>query len=165
MSSESVPTVPGGGPAPIFDDMVGELLADRRKKNREGKVHIKYSQAEWQMAKMGKTLYYAHPMMQDHAIRDWCVFLHEIRWKAGRHTHQGGVLIYILQGTGYTTMDGERVDWKAGDLLVLPIQPGGVSHQHFSTDKDRPARFVAFLYMPFREALGGDWKINEEIER
>lgn len=164
MSIESGPSATRGGESPIFDDMIGELLAERRKKNREGRVHIRYADSEWQMAKMGKTLFYAHPLMQGHAIRDWCVFLHEIRGKAGRHTHQGGVLIYILKGAGYSTVDGERVDWKAGDLVVLPIKPGGVSHQHFSTDASAPARFVAFLFMPFREALGGGWKIDEEIE-
>lgn len=143
----------------IFDDMVGEILAEERRRNREGKVHIAFRDAEWQNAKMGKTLYYAHPIISEHAIRDWCVFIHEIHGQSGAHTHQGGVLIYVIEGQGYTNIDGERTNWKAGDVLLLPIKLGGVSHQHFS-EGDAPARFIAFLYMPFREALGGDWKIT-----
>jgi len=37
-----------------------------------------------------------------------------------------------------------RYDWEAGDLILLPVKPGGVEHQHFSLG-DEPARWMAFI--------------------
>lgn len=89
------------------------------------------------------------------AVQDWDVFSHyEIEVHTGKHTHQGGLVIYVLDGEGYTIVEDRRVDWEAGDLLLLPITPGGVEHQHFNKTKDRPARWIAFIHRPMQDALG-----------
>jgi uncharacterized RmlC-like cupin family protein len=87
------------------------------------------------------------------AIQGWDVFVHEIHTHSGSHRHQGGLVIYVLKGHGYTVVDGERVDWKAGDLLLLPVKPGGVEHQHFNLSSE-PAEWVAFIYRPMHDAIG-----------
>jgi hypothetical protein len=89
----------------------------------------------------------------DTAVQDWDVFDNNIVTHSGKHTHQGGLTIYVVRGEGYTIVDGERVDWKAGDLLLLPIRPGGVEHQHFSTT-DEIAEWVAFIFRPMHNAIG-----------
>src|SRR5574341_2495986 len=38
----------------------------------------------------------------------------------------------------------------------MPIKPGGVAHQHFNCDPERPARWLAFIPMAFQEYLGSE---------
>src|SRR5439155_811034 len=76
---------------------------------------------------------------------DWNVFVQDIRVHSGKHRHQGGLVIYIMEGEGYSVVDGERHDWEAGDLLLLPVKKGGVEHQHFNKDDAHPAKWIAFI--------------------
>lgn len=50
-----------------------------------------------------------------------------------KHSHMEAFL-YILQGEGYTVVDGERVDWKKGTCMHIP-GPQTV-HEHFITGKE-----------------------------
>lgn len=79
---------------------------------------------------------------------DWRVFVQDIRVHSGSHRHQGGLLIYVLEGEGYSVVEGERHDWEAGNLLLLPLKPGGVEHQHFNKHPDKPAKWIAFINSP-----------------
>jgi len=82
------------------------------------------------------------------ALDGWTVFVQTILQHSGRHRHQGGLVIYILEGEGYSMVDGERHEWKAGDLLLLPLKPGGVDHQHFNKDDEKPVKWIAFINVP-----------------
>lgn len=84
----------------------------------------------------------------------WNIFREHVQRHSGKHRHQGGLALYVLAGEGYSVVDGQRHDWKAGDLLLLPVQPGGVEHQHFDTGSDGETHWIAFWYKPWREALG-----------
>ena len=85
----------------------------------------------------------------------WDVFTHDIRTNSGMHRHQGGLVIYVVSGKGHTVVENTRVDWEAGDLLLLPIQPGGVAHQHFNDeDGSEPVQWVALIYRPMHDAMG-----------
>ena len=89
-------------------------------------------------------------------------FLHEIHTHSGRHRHQGGLVIYVVEGQGYTTVNDKRVDWKEGDLILLPVMPGGVEHQHFNTDPTRPSRWLAMVPYDLTEILGHPLEQKEE---
>lgn len=56
----------------------------------------------------------------------------------GKHAHMEAML-YILDGTGYTIIDGERWDWEPGCALYI-TGPQTV-HQHFITG-DRPSMML-----------------------
>ena len=90
------------------------------------------------------------------AIQGWSVFTHDIKKHSGMHRHQGGLVIYVVSGRGHTIVEGERVDWEAGDVILLPIIPGGVAHQHFNDEDDdgTPVQWVAFVYRPMNDAIG-----------
>jgi len=60
-------------------------------------------------------------------------------------------------------VDGEKVEWKKGDLILLPIKPGGVEHQHFNRTQDRPARWLALIYGPFQDSLAHFLEQKEEL--
>jgi quercetin dioxygenase-like cupin family protein len=79
------------------------------------------------------------------ALDDWRVFAQHIRIHSGRHRHQGGLVIYCLEGEGVSELAGESLTWEAGDLLLLPFHgEGGYDHQHFNTDDAKPAKWIAF---------------------
>jgi quercetin dioxygenase-like cupin family protein len=48
----------------------------------------------------------------------------------GRHGHMEA-LLYVLQGEGYSVIDGEKIPWKKGTLLH--VQGPQTVHQHFNT--------------------------------
>jgi len=123
-----------------------QRLIDR---GRKGRIVVRDEERPWETTRQGRLRYFLHPdMYPDTALQEWRVFSQEIRTKSGKHRHQGGVAIYILDGQGYTIADGQRYDWKKGDLLTLPVKPGGVEHQHFNTKPDGPSRWMAFVYLP-----------------
>ena len=59
-------------------------------------------------------------------------------WHTGRHIH-AEAMIYVLEGKGYSIIDGKRYDWEAGDLLH--VQGPHTDHQHFNTE-DAPVRYM-----------------------
>ena len=136
-------------------------LAERRRRAREGSIVIKASQTPWQTTRQGKLAYYLNEEILDTALQDWRIFAHDISTHSGRHTHQGGLVLYVTKGQGYTVINGVREDWKAGDLLLLPVLPGGCEHQHFNEDPDQSSEWVAFIYVPLQNATGAQFEQNE----
>ena len=52
----------------------------------------------------------------------------------GKHAHMEAYL-YIIEGSGYTIVDGEKVPWKKGSLVH--VQGPQTHHQHYN-DTDKP---------------------------
>lgn len=104
--------------------------------------------ADYQLCPQGLAAHYLGPAFPDTLDQDWWVFIHEIRGVSGRHRHQGGLVIFVLEGRGYTTMNGERYDWKEGDVILMPILPERVEHQHFNLTENGNARWLAFIHTP-----------------
>ena len=71
------------------------------------------------------------------------------------------IFIYVLEGKGYSVVDGERKDWEKGDLVLLPMRPEGVEHQHFNLDPAEPAVWAAFIHIPIQEFLASDLQQTE----
>ena len=115
-----------------------------------GKVVVRLEDREYFNTKQGKLLYYVNAeKYKDTCLHDWRVFTHSLISHSGKHRHQGGLVIYVIEGKGYSVVDGERVDWEEGDLLLLPIKKGGVEHQHFNSAPGSECHWIAFSYMPF----------------
>lgn len=134
-----------------------QTMREWRRRAETGLVVIRGKKIPWFQNRQGRVRYYLLPPYKaDTALQTMAVFEQIIYRHSGMHRHQGGLAIYVLDGEGYSTLDGERVDWATGDLLLLPIKPGGVTHQHFNRDPDRPARWLAFIPMAFQEYLGSE---------
>src|SRR5215813_9996030 len=132
------------------------------ERQRTGPVVIKGSTRVPQMNRQGLISYYLDPIQfQDTPLQDWLVFINDIRTHSGKHRHQGGLVIYVLEGKGYSIVDGERKDWEKGDLVLLPMKPAGVEHQHFNADPAHPAIWAAFINIPIQEYLASDLKQEE----
>jgi len=128
-----------------------------------GLVVIRGTEIPWYQNRQGRVRYYLLPPYKaDTALQTMAVFEQIIYRHSGMHRHQGGLAIFVLDGEGYTIVDGERYEWTAGDLLLLPVKPGGVAHQHFNRDPGRPARWLAMIPMAFQEYLGSELVQIEE---
>jgi hypothetical protein len=123
-----------------------------------GPVVVTEDDREWFQARQGKLFYYLCPVShKETPLNHWRVFMHDIKTVSGKHRHQGGLLIYVLEGVGYSIVNGERKDWKKGDLVLLPMVPGGVEHQHFNLAPEKgAARWIAFINMPIHEHVASD---------
>ena len=151
---------------PIADNNYERNMRQRKEfieRNATGQVVIKRSDRQLFQARQGKLLYYLCPNNHPETpLQHWRVFIQEIRTCSGKHRHAGGLVIFVLDGLGYTIVDGERWDWKKGDLVLLPMKVGGVEHQHFNLGPpEKPAVWMAIINMPIHDYLASDL---EQIE-
>jgi hypothetical protein len=150
---------------PIADNSYERNMRQRKEfieRNLTGQVVVHRSDRQLFQARQGKLLYYLCPVNHpDTPLQHWRVFIQEIKTASGRHRHAGGLMIYVVEGKGYTVIEGKRFDWEKGDLLLLPLKVGGVEHQHFNLDPDKPSVWVAIINMPIHDYLASDL---EQIE-
>lgn len=142
-------------PGDTPDEASIHYWAKQRERAMNGTMVIRSEECPWEEGKMGAIKFYLSPYcFPDTAVQTWVVFEEKQYSHSGKHIHQGGVVLFALEGHGYTVMDGVRYDWEEGDLIILPIQPGGVEHQQFNTHPHKPCRLLAFLYQPHFMELG-----------
>lgn len=126
----------------------GELLALRDRQREEAKDAIQVVRDEdlpQEVNQQGLMRWYLHPAIRDTALQTLIFFEQEIPpgSRTGRVKFQGGQVMMIIEGEGYTILDGVRHTWKEGDVVNLPLRAEGVIVQHFNLNKDKPAKFVA----------------------
>jgi quercetin dioxygenase-like cupin family protein len=136
--------------------------AELRQRARETPVVYRGREIGWQQGRQGLLKFYLSQGKDGTASMPFSVFIHEIRTHSGKHRHQGGLVIYVLEGHGYTLVDDARIDWEEGDLILLPIKPEGVLHQHFNLGRDGFCRWLACVYRPFGSAMGNLFEQKED---
>jgi hypothetical protein len=124
-----------------------------------GRIVVKAKERPWDLHRQAKSKRYLSPFepeLADTARLEWDVFLQTFDERSGKHRHQGGLVIFILEGKGHTIIDGVRHDWEAGDLMLLGMTAGGVEHQHFNDQPGTQARWMALIYWPFFDYGGSE---------
>jgi len=125
-----------------------ELFAMRdrqREQRKSGLMVIKGSKLPQEINRQGLMRWYLHPAITDTVLSTQMFFEQEIPpgSRSGRLKFQGEQVMYILEGRGYTLIDGVKHPWAAGDVLNLPLRKEGIIIQHVNSDPDLPAKFVA----------------------
>ncbi len=147
------------------------LYANNRDNAIKGRVVIRGKEQPWQQGRQGLVKYFLSYVYYGEAARNWSFFLHDIKTHSGRHRHQGGIAIYVVEGKGWTVVDGVRYDWEAGDMILLPVKPNGVEHQHWNADPGQSCKWLAMIFHDFGEAMGSlmeqralspDWRGGSE---
>jgi gentisate 1,2-dioxygenase len=125
-------------------DWLYKLRDIQRKERNNGTWLIKGKDVPWEHNRQGKMKWFMHPALTDTCIRSLLFFEQEIPpgGKSGLQMTPGGGIMFILEGRGYTTLDGVRYDWQAQDIVQIPLRRDGVKVQHVNTDLRRPVRFV-----------------------
>lgn len=127
------------------------------KRAHYGKVHIKGSEVPVVDSRQGTSQFYVMPQFEELALTQWVIFVRDHTGvPSGRHTHQGGIAIFAIEGEGFSVVNGRRFDWRAEDAVLLPIVPGGLDHQHFRARDDRPSKFMGIIYEPLVVGLGAE---------
>lgn len=66
------------------------------------------------------------------------------------HRHSWDAIVFVVEGSGWTEVDGRRHEWRPWDTIYLP---GWAWHRH-GNDGDKPAKLISFSVEPFAELLG-----------
>jgi hypothetical protein len=122
-----------------------KLRDQQREQTRDGIQVIKEAALPQEVSRHGLLRWYLHPAIKDTCLSVLLFYQQEIPpgSRSGRLKFQGGQVMMITEGRGYTTIDGVRHPWKAGDVLNLPLRADGIIVQHFNADPNNPAKFVA----------------------
>lgn len=102
----------------------------------------------------------------DRPTKNLDLTLHEIapRTTTTVHRHSWDAIEFVESGSGWTEIDGRRIEWRPWDTLHLP---SWAWHRH-GNDGDGPARFLTWSVQPMLEQFGvalledgGDAKASE----
>ena len=128
-----------------FWDELMTLRDEQRVQRAKGIAIIKQVGLPQETNRQGLMRWYLHPAIKDTALNTLMFFEQEIppNSRSGRLKFQGGQVSMILEGHGYTLVDGVKHTWDEGDVLNLPLRAKGIIVQHFNTDPVKPVRFVA----------------------
>ena len=66
------------------------------------------------------------------------------------HRHSWDAIMFVIEGTGWTEVQGRRYEWRPWDTVYLPSNQW---HRHGGTG-DKTARYVTFSVQPLVELLG-----------
>jgi gentisate 1,2-dioxygenase len=135
-------------------DQIVAMLDERINRSQTGRIVIKAKDRPRTQSRQDFSRRYVYAVsgegvVDDTALQDWLVFSQLISTNSGSHVHQGGLALHVLKGKGHTMLNGVRVDWKEGDLVLMPVLPGGIEHQHFNDNPDGPSEWLATIYLPF----------------
>lgn len=121
-------------------------LRDRQREQLKDSLQvISVDELPLESNRQGLMRWYLHPSITDTAVTTMMFFEQEILpgSRSGRLKYQGGQVMLILEGSGYSTIDGVKHHWEAGDLLNFPLRSAGITVQHFNTDPKVTAKFIA----------------------
>jgi quercetin dioxygenase-like cupin family protein len=62
-----------------------------------------------------------------------------------KHGHMNSAVFYVLKGRGHDVHDGKRIEWQAGDAMIVE---NGCVHQHFNDDPDNEAILLVMKAKP-----------------
>ncbi|MBB5638190.1 quercetin dioxygenase-like cupin family protein [Pedobacter cryoconitis] len=68
-----------------------------------------------------------------------------------KHRHTYETVLYVLEGQGYTEVEGVKVEWKAGDAVYIP---SWAWHCHQNLSESGPAKYLACENAPQLQNLG-----------
>jgi gentisate 1,2-dioxygenase len=121
-------------------------LRDRQRDQRQTAVQVvRLAELPLENSQQGLLRWYLHPEITDTVLSTLAIYRQEIPpgSRSGRLKFQGGQVILVVEGKGYTLLDGVRHAWEAGDILNLPLRRDGIVVQHFNDDPGKPAVLLA----------------------
>ncbi|MFQ5682672.1 MAG: hypothetical protein ACE5HC_05295 [Candidatus Binatia bacterium] len=133
----------GGQTQTRYDELI-QLRDGERKRISHSTVCVKGGELPLEVNPQGLMKWYMHPNIQTTTHKFLIFYTQEIPPGScsGKQKCQGGIVFVIVEGEGYTLLDGTRYDWKQGDLFQVPIRDKGVAYQHFNASSDRPALLI-----------------------
>ena len=86
----------------------------------------------------------------------------DIKYGAQLIVQQNQEAVFFRDGKALDCVEAyERCDWEKGDLVLLPLREKGVEHQHFNTNPEKPALWMAFIHSPTRDYVASEMTQTE----
>lgn len=126
-----------------YDELL-ELRDKERKRIANATVCVRQKELPWEINPQGVMKWYLHPNISSTAHKFLMFYAQQIPPGScsGKQRCQGGIVVVIVEGRGYTVLDETHYDWKQGDLMQLPITREGVTFQHFNASTDKPVLLI-----------------------
>jgi hypothetical protein len=127
----------------FFEELV-KLRDQQRAQRADGVQVIRRRDLPEEKNALGLMRWYMHPAIKDIVLSTLSIYEQTIppRSRSGRLQFQGGQIVFVVEGAGYTTIDGVKHVWKAKDVLNLPLKKDGIVVQHFNPDDAKQARLL-----------------------
>jgi gentisate 1,2-dioxygenase len=137
-----------------YDQKYNRMVEENRQRRAQGRVIVRAREVEldtWE--RRGHEGKYLVDPENGFDTRTMRAHLSEIKpgTFGGCHRHTNEAIIRILEGRGHSLINGERVDWEAGDVLFVPVLAW---HQHFNDDPDKRVLYYAVTTVPLTQHLG-----------
>lgn len=133
----------GLGKVNFWNELIA--LRDRQREQQKTAVQVvRRKELSLENNAQGLMRWYLHPAIKDTVLSTLMIFEQEIPpgSRSGRLGFQGGQIMFIIEGNGYTLVDGVKHQWKSRDVLNLPLKKDGIVVQHFNSSSDKAARFL-----------------------
>jgi gentisate 1,2-dioxygenase len=80
--------------------------------------------------------------------------------RSGRHRHNYETILYVLKGEGVTVIEDQRISWRAGDAVYIPVWAW---HHHENASSHGPCEYLACENAPLLQNLG-EIALREEAD-
>src|SRR5262245_42288365 len=121
------------------------------KRRRAARVHVRGDELVFESTRIGRIAPAIEPATGFYVQTIGTLFAEIPPGKrSGAHRHSYEETEYVIAGNGYTIVEDQRVDWKEGDTLCIPVFSW---HQHFNTGK-QTARFLVHHNRPYMQNMG-----------
>ena len=118
----------------LYDLTFADSRAERDRRAQARNL-IGREDCEPELNRMGTMRWYLHPHLETPSTR--ALYFHELEIPQGSNSGklycQGGLIHFVLVGSGHTVLDGRAHEWEEGDVIAIPIKESGVTYQHFNT--------------------------------
>lgn len=154
-----------GRPADLLDDLYLRRNHWREMMSKARWI-VKAKDQPLETNRMGVYRWFVHPTFTDVAARQILFWTHDIPpgSRSGVQKTQGGRIHFVVEGNGYSMVEGKRYDWEKEDMIMLPIKAGGVTVQHFNSDPNSAAK-LAVAEPNWYDILGMDMACGlEQLE-
>jgi gentisate 1,2-dioxygenase len=146
----------------LFEDVVERAVAERARR-AASKNLITRDEAHAELSPMGMQRWYLHPRLDEPSTQ--ALYFHELEIppgsRSGKLRCQGGIIHLVLEGSGYTDVDGDWHPWEPEDLIAIPIREYGVTYQHFNTGSVPVRMMVAWPNLD--SAVGPEGGVEMEV--
>lgn len=127
-----------------------------------GKNLISRDECPAELSPIGHLRWYIHSQLATPSTRALYVCELEIPpgSRGGKLFCQGGIVHFVVEGSGYTVVEDEPHEWEAHDLIGIPLRERGITFQHFNTGSGRARMLVAWPNLDSAIGPGGGVEID-----
>ena len=135
-----------------WGDRLDDAIAEYAEKTRTSRKLVRAKDLVWQEDRMARSALLVSDQT-DVALQTLHSFIAEMPAGAstGKHRHTSEAMMHALSGRAYSIVDGERIDWEAGDTIIMPAM---CWHQHFNASETEPFRYLAATNYPLTVKMG-----------